>query len=231
MTIPVDILLVEDDENLSWLLRENLQRSHYRVHAFQLAGEAIKSMSQQNYQVALIDLMLPDQNGFEVARTLKQLQPQCPFVFLTAVRQDAERYQGYETGADDYITKPFSYRELDYKLQVILRRTSSTIPLTEAWLEVEDMALNTRSRKLRIGEHTFKLTQRESDLLQIFMQRYGDFVTRNEILISFWGRDDQYTARSMDVYIVRLRKLLAHSSRLGIENLYGSGHRLIRIKE
>lgn len=229
MTTRVDILLVEDDENLSWLLRENLQRSQYHVHAFQRAGDAIQSMSRQTYQVAIIDLMLPDKNGFEVARTLKQLQPQCPFVFLTAVRQDAERFQGYETGADDYITKPFSYRELDYKLQVILRRNSSASPLSETWIEVEDMALNIRSRKLRIGEHTFKLTQRESDLLQVFMQRYGDFVTRNEILMSFWGRDDQYTARSMDVYIVRLRKLIAHSTRLGIENLYGSGHRLISI--
>lgn len=226
----VDILLVEDDENLSWLLRENLQRSQYQVHAFHWANEAIQSMSHQHYQVAIIDLMLPDKNGFEVARTLKQLQPQCPFVFLTALRQDAERFQGYESGADDYITKPFSYRELDYKLQVILRRNSSTHPLSENWIEVEDMALNSRSRTLRIASHTFKLTQRESDLLQIFMQRYGDFVTRNEILISFWGREDQYTARSMDVYIVRLRKLIAHSARLGIENLYGSGHRLIGIK-
>lgn len=186
----------------------------------------MKLIEINEYDLYILDLMLPDVNGFELAKRIGKLYPQKPFLFLTAVNTEQEKFKGYEIGAEDYITKPFTFKELDYKIQVILRRTES-LAKDKDCIERADLIFNKKERTAVIGDTNFKLTKRESDLLEMFMTYRNEYIDRAHILNALWERDDVYTARSMDVYIVRLRKIISHSKFLAIENLYGAGHRLI----
>jgi DNA-binding response OmpR family regulator len=227
--IPARILVVEDDENLGYLLRENFAGIGVQAIICTSGQEAIQTMRTDEFDLFILDLMLPDMSGFDLAERIRKHLPEKPFLFLTAVKQDTQKFTGYELGAEDYITKPFSFKELEYKVKVILRRHQLNTEQT-GLIEVDDLRFDIEDRLLEIGSHTFKLTRREADLLKLFLSRLHIYVTRKEVLEKLWERDDIYTARSMDVYIVRLRKMIANSQSLCIENLYGSGHRITRCK-
>jgi DNA-binding response OmpR family regulator len=223
---PYKILVIEDDLNLSYLLGENLRSLGYNLQICHTGSDGMKLIEINEFDLYILDLMLPDVNGFELAKRISKLYPQKPFLFLTAVKTEKEKFKGYEIGAEDYITKPFTFKELDYKIQVILRRTES-LSNDKDRIERADLIFNKKERTAVIGDTNFKLTKRESDLLDMFMTYRNEYIDRAHILNALWERDDMYTARSMDVYIVRLRKIISHSKFLVIENLYGAGHRLI----
>jgi DNA-binding response OmpR family regulator len=154
--------------------------------------------------------MLPEEDGFSVASHLRKIQPQLPFIFLTSRAQEADRLRGFELGADDYVLKPFSFKELYYRLQVALRRNARQATAPE---EIQEYSLG--STRLRFNDRILaiqgaerKLSQREAGLLQMLLQHQGQYVSRSEILKKLWGRDDYFTAKSMDVYLTRVRKLI-----------------------
>jgi len=222
------ILLVEDDINLSYLLLENLRSKDFDVTLKQDGREAINAVKSARFDLCLIDIMLPEVDGFSVADTLRRHAPNTPFIFLTARVQEQDKLHGFDLGADDYITKPFSFKELYCRMMVALRRKTDTdLPLAEYIIEAPALSLNTSQRILTINGVSRKLSYREAGLLQILLEHKGRFINRSEILKRIWGNDDYFTAKSMDVYLTRIRKLLKDAPHLEIENLYGTGYRIL----
>jgi DNA-binding response OmpR family regulator len=226
------LLLVEDDINLGYLLTENLHAKGYSVRHALTGDEGIKAINATAFDLCLLDIMLPEQDGFSIAAYLRKARPDVPFIFLTSRAQETDRLHGFEMGADDYVLKPFSFRELHYRLQVVLRHCKKSSPILEEQTELHigQVILRCHDRMLVVRGHERKLSQRETELLQVLMQHQGNYVSRSEILKRLWGRDDYFTAKSMDVYLTRIRKLIKDEPGLEIENLYGSGYRIKAVR-
>lgn len=227
------LLLVEDYINLSYLLMENLHAKGYAVKHAATGLEGIKAISGGSYDLCLLDIMLPEQDGFSVATHLRKTRPEVPFVFLTSRAQEADKLHGFELGADDYVLKPFSFKELHCRLQVMLRRSGRLTPEPDDLQEVQigNTRFNFKERILIIQDRERRLSQRESELLQLLIRHHGHYISRSDILKKLWGRDDYFTAKSMDVYLTRIRKLVKEDPAIEIENLYGSGYRIRLLKE
>lgn len=223
----IHILLVEDDVNLGYLMLENLKVKGFSAVLAKTGTEALQFIETETFDLAIIDVMLPEVDGFTIAAKLRDKNKQVPFIFLTARAQEKDRILGFEIGADDYITKPFSFKELHYRILVILRRMNVTMHAAkEKLIELGPLVFNPLQRHLIINGEVRKLSQREAGLMNILLQNTGEYVTRSEILLKVWGNDDYFTAKSMDVYITRLRKFLKENAGFEIENLYGTGYRI-----
>lgn len=223
----IHILLVEDDVNLGYLMVENLQAKGIGVTLAKTGREGIEAITKGGFDLCILDIMLPEIDGFKIGTRLKSLHPAIPFIFLSARMLEADRINGFETGADDYVTKPFSFKELYYRILVILkRRNIAVLPAEPELVSVGNAVLNTKERMLSVNGLAKKLSRRESDVLSKLMQQPGNYVSRSEILKKVWGNDDYFSAKSMDVYITRIRKLLKDEPSIEIENLYGSGYRI-----
>lgn len=221
------MLLVEDDLNLGYLLVENLKAKGFDVTLVQTGKAAIQEINRNSFDVCLFDIMLPETDGFTVAEKMREKNASVPFIFLTARTQEKDKLHGFELGADDYVTKPFSFKELHCRIMVALRRIHITPPQkNNETISVGVTILNTMQRILSINGKERKLSQREAELLAVLMRNKGDYVSRSEILNNVWGRDDYFTAKSMDVYMTRIRKLIKEDASLEIENLYGTGYRI-----
>lgn len=223
----INILLVEDDINLGFLLSENLKNKGFNVQHAVTGSEALRCIAQSSYDICIFDIMLPEVDGFTIADVLRKKNAETPFLFLTARSQEVDKILGFEAGADDYITKPFSFKELYYRILVILRRAAqSRGGSSEETYKLGPLVFDAVMRQLTISGHTRKLSQREADLLAELLRQQGSYVQRSDILKKVWGNDDYFTAKSMDVYITRIRKLLKDIPGMEIENLYGRGYRI-----
>lgn len=223
----LQILLVEDDKNLGYLLKENLMTKGFGVTWIE-AGDKVKTATNDSkYDLCIFDIMLPGIDGFTLAADYKLKFPNSPFIFLTARSVEQDKIRGFELGADDYITKPFSFKELYYRIRAILRRlgqSSHGLPFEP--LSIGSVEFYPDRRILYINDNEKKLSQREAGLLHMLLQHKGNYVTRSELLKAVWGNDDYFTGKSMDVYITRVRKLLKEDEGIVIENLYGIGYRI-----
>lgn len=227
----IHILLVEDDVSLGYLMVENLQAKGMAVTLAKTGKEGMDAIKKSNFDLCILDIMLPEIDGLTIGLRLKSLHPATPFIFLSARMQEADRLCGFETGADDYLTKPFSFKELYYRIMVILKRRNIIVQACEPeQVSMGSVVLSPKERMLNVGGIEKKLSRREADVLSKLMQHAGSYVSRNEILKQVWGKDDYFSAKSMDVYITRIRRLLKEEPSLEIENLYGSGYR-IRLNE
>jgi DNA-binding response OmpR family regulator len=225
------ILLVEDDINLGFLLLENLRSKGFEVTLKQTGKAALDAIRQQRFDLCIIDIMLPEVDGFTVAESIQKQGLDMPFLFLTARLQEQDKLHGFELGADDYMTKPFSFKELYYRVMVVLRRRQHhTGPVEGVVVEFGQLSLDPSQRMLTVNGKPKKLSHRESGLLEILLEQKGKYVNRSDILKRVWGTDDYFTAKSMDVYITRIRKLLKEIPSLEIENLYGTGYRIREVK-
>ena len=225
----VHILLVEDDINLGYLLVENLKMKGLEVTLAKTGREGMSAIGSQRFDMCILDIMIPDIDGLRLGAKLNKEYPDTPFIFLTARMQEADKLSGFETGADDYIIKPFSFKELYYRIMVVLKRRNiktSSGQNDKKILTAGAVILNADDRILSVNGIERKLSQREANVLYQLMQHPGNYVSRSDILKNVWGNDDYFTAKSMDVYITRLRKLLKDDPTLEIENLYGSGYRI-----
>ncbi len=221
------ILLVEDDKNLGYLLQENLVGKGFHVTLAETGEEGLIEINQNNFDLCIFDVMLPQLDGFSLAGKLKQAHPDKPFIFLTVRSVEKDKLHGFEIGADDYITKPFNFKELLYRINVVLRRINPGLATTEPdKLVLSSLTFYPNLRKLHVGDEEKKLSQREAGLLQVLLQNKGAYIAKSEILKSVWGNDDYFTGKSMDVYITRLRKLLKADPLIEVENLYGTGYRI-----
>ena len=223
----LQVLVVEDDLNLGYLLMENLHDKGFKVTLAANGTEGIQAVSHNRFDLCILDIMLPGEDGFAVAKSLRIRHPETPFIFLTARNMEADRLHGFELGAEDFITKPFSFKELYYRIQVILRRTPKAVADDEpATISMGKVSLQPERRILLVNGRQSKLSQRETELLHLLLQHPNSYIERAEILKQLWGRDDYFAAKSMDVYLSRIRKLLKDDPTLEIENLYGNGYRI-----
>jgi DNA-binding response OmpR family regulator len=223
------ILLIEDDPNLGFILQEALELQNFLVTRCEdgEAGQAAFLVGQ--FDLCLIDVMLPKKDGFSLARDIRKINQDTPLIFLTAKSLKEDRIEGFKIGGDDYISKPFSMEELILRIQAVLKRTQKSrepIP-TENIFAIGNYIFNFERRLLKTKDHEQKLTDKESDLLRLLCVHQNQILEREVALKLIWGDDSFFNARSMDVYLSKLRKYLKKDTRIEITNVHGKGFRLV----
>jgi len=224
----VKLLLAEDDENLGLLLKEYLIAKGFEADLFPDGESAYKGFMNGRYDICVLDIMMPKKDGFTLAKEIRMVNTDIPVIFLTAKNLKEDVIEGFKLGADDYITKPFSMEELIFRLEAILRRTSQDSQASNQLIfKLGKYTFDTRKQILSKGEETVKLTTKESDLLKLLCQNANKVLERNYALRSIWIDDNYFNARSMDVYITKLRKHLKDEPTVEIINVHGKGYKLI----
>jgi len=226
---PIKILYVEDDLNLGFVTKDNLSLAGYDVTHCENGLDAAHEIKESQFDLCILDIMLPAIDGFELARRMRAKNDHIPILFLSAKSLPEDKIKGLKIGADDYITKPFSIEELLLKIKVFLKRSSINSPSKEKELHfsIGKYAFSYEDLQLKIGEQGTKLTIKEADLLQLFCSRKNEILKREEILNLIWGDDDYFLGRSLDVFISRLRNYLKEDEKIIIENIHGVGFRMV----
>ena len=221
------ILLCEDEESLGMLVREYLQAKGYDAELY-LDGEAgYKAFVKGEYDMCLLDVMMPKMDGFTLARELRMINSEVPIMFLTAKNLKDDILEGFKLGADDYLTKPFSMDELVYRMEDILRRVKARNKQMAVRYQLGRFVFDTQRQLLTIGDKSTKLTTKESELLTMLCTHMNDVLERDLALKTIWIDDNYFNARSMDVYITKLRKHLKDDPNVEINNVHGKGYRLV----
>jgi DNA-binding response OmpR family regulator len=222
------ILLAEDDENLGSLLREYLQAKSYETHWLSDGEKAYKSFEKNKYDICILDIMMPIKDGITLAKEIRMIDPEMPIIFLTAKSMKEDVLEGFSVGADDYITKPFSMEELIYRIEAILRRTQGIGQQSkQTEFEIGQYHFDANKQLLTLDSKSVKLTTKESELLKLLCNNANNVLERNYALRSIWIDDNYFNARSMDVYITKLRKYLKEDPTVEILNIHGKGYKLI----
>uniref|UniRef100_UPI003217BCC6 response regulator transcription factor RprY n=1 Tax=uncultured Draconibacterium sp. TaxID=1573823 RepID=UPI003217BCC6 len=222
------LLLAEDDENLGLLLKEYLIAKGFDADLYPDGEAAYKGFMKEHYDICILDVMMPKKDGFTLAKDIKIVNSEIPVLFLTAKNMKEDVLEGFKLGADDYITKPFSMEELIMRIEAILRRTSQEGQAnTQQIFTLGKFTFDTRKQTLSEGDESVKLTTKESDLLKLLCQNANKVLERNYALKSIWIDDNYFNARSMDVYITKLRKHLKEEPTVEIINVHGKGYKLI----
>ncbi|KAB2823403.1 MAG: two-component system response regulator [Paludibacter sp. 47-17] len=223
----VKILLCEDDENLGMLLREYLQTKGYDAD-LQPDGEAgYKAFTKNKYDLCVFDVMMPKKDGFALAADIRNINSEVPIIFLTAKSMKEDILQGFKLGADDYLSKPFSMEELLSRIESILRRVKGKKVKDVVVFNIGGFVFDAQKQVLTYDGETKKLTTKESELLRLLASNANSILERNYALKSIWEDDNYFNARSMDVYITKLRKLLKDDPNVAIINIHGKGYKLI----
>ncbi|HRX30294.1 MAG: response regulator transcription factor [Bacteroidales bacterium] len=224
----IRVLLAEDDENLGFLLKEYLQAKEYQVDLFKDGEKAYKGFQNNYYDICILDVMMPVKDGFTLAKDIRMVNPSMPILFLTAKSLKEDVIEGFAIGADDYMTKPFSIEELLMRIEAILRRTRKDSPANEQNVfTVGKYSFDATKQTLTINDDVRKLTTKESELLKYLCLNKNSLLDRNFALKTIWADDSYFNARSMDVYITKLRKYLSEDSSIEIINVRGKGFKLI----
>lgn len=228
------ILLVEDDQNFGDVLRSYLEMHDYEVELAKDGDEGLIKYNKGNFDLCILDVMMPKKDGFTVAKEIRERDKDIPLIFLTAKSLKEDVLEGFKIGADDYITKPFNSEELLLRVQAILRRSGAKAEPESDVKEFElgDYHFNYPLRILSFkqnGEVVQKdnLSPKEAHLLRLFCIHKNDVLPRSVALTKIWGEDNYFTARSMDVFVTKLRKYLSKDDKLEIVNIHGNGFRLI----
>lgn len=224
----IRILLAEDDENLGVLLKEYLQAKNYETDLLPDGEKAFKSFQKNFYDLCILDVMMPIKDGFALAKEIRAINKDIPIIFLTAKSIKDDILQGFRLGADDYITKPFSMEELLFRLEAILRRTKADSKLSPQNIyTLGKYVFDFQKQTLTSTDDTHKLTTKESELLKLLCDNINEILDRNYALKAIWSDDSYFNARSMDVYITKLRKYLKDEPSIEIINVHGKGFKLI----
>jgi len=222
------ILLAEDDENLGSLLREYLQAKSFEAHWLSDGEKAYKSFEKNRYDICILDIMMPNKDGITLAREIRMIDPEMPIIFLTAKSMKEDVLEGFSVGADDYMTKPFSMEELIYRIEAILRRTQGSGQQNkQTEFDIGQFHFDANKQLLTLESNSVKLTTKESELLKLLCNNANNVLERNFALRSIWIDDNYFNARSMDVYITKLRKYLKDDPAVEILNIHGKGYKLI----
>jgi len=217
------ILYAEDDQTIAFLIQDSLE-NHYDISCFSNGKSALEAFHRQNFDICLLDIMMPEMNGFELAEQIRSKNSEIPIIFISAKALKEDRIKGLKIGADDYLVKPFSIEELILKIEVFLRRSKKTNVSPQQY-KIGKFDFDPKNYTLQDSNGTITLTQRESELLFYFIRNKNTVLKRQDILKAIWGDDDYFMGRSLDVFISRLRKVLAGEENIVIENLHGIGFR------
>ncbi|HMR89938.1 MAG TPA: response regulator transcription factor [Saprospiraceae bacterium] len=216
------VFYVEDDANLSFVVKDCLQIAGHDVHHFAKGDEALLAFNKFNYDICILDVMLPNLDGFSLVKAIRDKDVNIPVIFISARVQIQDKLEGLQLGGDDYIFKPFSIEELLLKVNIFLRRNVGSglqRPVEESLFRVGHFEFDYNNMLLKSDVETIRLTGREADLLVYFIKHQNKLIKRKDILIALWGKDDYFLGRSLDVFISRLRKFIASDPTIGIENI------------
>ena len=222
------ILLAEDDINLGNLLKNYLRVKDFDAKLFTDGQSALKGFRSESFDLCILDIMMPEMDGLTLGSEIRKINPSVPVIFLTARNQQEDIIEGFRKGADDYITKPFSMEELLYRIEAILRRSAgrATGAVQENYT-IGKYTFDPVNRVLGYRDQPLKLTTKEAELLELLCRHKNEVLERNYALRTIWIDDNYFNARSMDVYITRLRKYLKKDSSVKILNVHGKGYKLI----
>jgi len=226
MSDKAKILYVEDDETLAFVTKDNLQENGYHIDHYDNGKDGLQAFDKNYYDLCVLDVMLPEMDGFELATEIRKYNAEIPILFLTAKSLKEDRIHGLQLGADDYITKPFSIEELILKIEVFLKRKTISKSSMDV-MKVGHFTFDHLNLKLDLDGRAENLTQKEADLLKLLIDHKGNTLRREQILKKLWGENDYFLGRSMDVFISRLRKYLKADPGIKIENVHGVGFRLV----
>jgi DNA-binding response OmpR family regulator len=225
------ILLCEDDENLGMLLREYLQAKGYTAELCPDGEAGFKAFLKNKYELCVLDVMMPKKDGFTLAQDIRATNADIPIIFLTAKTLKEDILEGFKIGADDYITKPFSMEELTFRIEAILRRVRGKRNRESNIYHVGRFTFDTQKQLLSVDGESVKLTTKESELLSLLCAHANEILQRDFALKTIWIDDNYFNARSMDVYITKLRKHLKADPTIEIINIHGKGYKLIAPEE
>jgi DNA-binding response OmpR family regulator len=225
VTKKVKVLLAEDDMSLGYVIKDNLQDAGYEVVLCPDGQTAIEKFDKTQYDICLLDVMMPNKDGFTVARKIRQQSDMVPILFLTAKSMEEDKVKGFLTGADDYITKPFSMQELLLRMDVFIRRSRKLHADLVQEYSIGQMKFSYSDLKLHTSSETFTLTQKEADLLKFLCEHANHILKRDEVLLNVWGKDDYFLGRSMDVFMTKLRKYFKTDPNIILETIHGVGFR------
>ena len=224
----IRILLAEDDENLGLLLKEYLIAKGFDTELYPDGEAAYQGFMKSQFNLCILDVMMPKKDGFSLARDIRMVNTDIPVIFLTAKNMKEDVLEGFKLGADDYLTKPFSMEELIFRIEAILRRTEGEGQEgNQEVFKLGKYTFDSQKQTLTDGKETQKLTTKESELLRLLCVNVNKVLERNFALKTIWVDDNYFNARSMDVYITKLRKHLKDDASVEIINVHGKGYKLI----
>jgi len=215
----IKVLLVEDDQSLGFLMTEFLTSKGFETILCQDGLTGWKTFDSQSFQFAILDVMLPEMDGFLLARKIKEKQPDIPIIFVTARSMKEDKLKGFSIGVDDYITKPFDEDELFWRIQAVLNRIDLKHEVKVEFIQIGNYSYDYHNQNLCIGNDSRRLTKRENEVLHLLIQNASRIVKREEILNQIWGNSDYFSGRSLDVYISKLRKYIQDDPAIAIENI------------
>ena len=224
------IFYVEDDVNLSFVVKDCLQIAGHFVDHFSKGDEALLAFPKNDYDLCILDVMLPNIDGFAITKAIRNKNHHIPIIFISAKIQIEDKLEGLTIGGDDYIFKPFSIEELLLKVNIFLRRKQMDKSIENDFNQVYSFGIfifDPANLLLTTEGEEIRLTQREADLLTFFLKNQGRLLRREDILVALWGQDDYFLGRSLDVFISRIRKYLSLDTKVVIENVPRVGFKLI----
>ena len=222
------ILYVEDDEALSFVTKDHLEISGYEVFHCASGDEAKSTFEKERFDLCLLDIMLPQLDGYSIAEHIRRQDDSIPILFLTAKSLKEDRLKGFRKGGDDYITKPYSIEELVMKIEVFLRRREVISGMQKTrTLDIASYVFDPINMTLSNQDESRQLTQKESDVLHYFARHQNELIPRKDLLVAVWGKDDYFLGRSLDVFISKLRKYMKSDGRIQIQNVHGVGFKML----
>ncbi|MBN9482916.1 MAG: two-component system response regulator [Bacteroidetes bacterium 43-93] len=221
------ILLVEDDPTLSYVVRDSLSNNGYDVVHCADAETAWAQFMKHNFDVCLLDVMLPKKDGMHLATQIRQKNEAIPILLLTSKNMDDDKIAGFKSGADDYITKPFNMQELLLRLEVFLKRTRKKEEDVQPEVKLGNLTFDYNNLVLEGDGVSHQLTQREADLIKYFCANANKVLKRDEILLNVWGKEDYFLGRSMDVFITKVRKYLKGQPGVELQTIHGIGFKFV----
>ena len=221
------ILLCEDDENLGMLLREYLQAKGLVTDLMTDGERGLKAFQKNKYDLCVLDIMMPKKDGFALAQDIRTINAEMPIIFLTAKNLKEDILNGFKLGADDYISKPFSMEELLFRIEAIIRRVKGKKTKEVTNYQIGKFSFDTPKQILSIGDSHVRLTTKECELLTLLCSHRNQILERNYALMTIWEENTYFNARSMDVYITKLRKHLKEDETVQIMNIHGKGYKLV----
>jgi DNA-binding response OmpR family regulator len=223
----IRILLAEDDLNLGFVISDQLKSDGYLVTLATDGTDALKRFNEQKYHLCVFDVMMPRKDGFTLARDIRKIDAEIPILFLTAKTMTDDKVEGFKSGGDDYLTKPFSVEELQLRIKALLKRVNINTNIPEEKIfAIGSYLFDTENLNLKIGGLTKSLTKKEAQILKLLYKFKNQVLPREVILNAVWGQDDYFVGRSLDVFITKLRKYLKEDDSISLNNIHGVGFKL-----
>ena len=221
------ILLVEDDASLGSIISDQLKSDGYSVTLCTDGAEGFQRFNEDTFHMCIFDVMMPKKDGFSLAKDIRKIDSNIPILFLSAKSNDEDKVEGFKSGGDDYLTKPFNVEELQLRVAAMLRRINiQPEAKDETVFQIGEYAFDTVNFNLKHPNFEKNLTKKEAQILKILCKFMNQVVAREIVLNGVWGQDDYFVGRSLDVFITKLRKYLKEDDRIQIANIHGIGFKL-----